>query len=147
MARVRPFSTGVLEPYASSIALNPFRGKCWKHMLLVPLYELPFQPTEGVSRVTVFDVQDRDTLEQAFTRHLGGYTKENRENAPLFMGIGWRGSELERNVHALYLVYTKRSRRAWKYVLKLVEELQECTDEEQILFEQTDAFIAGVPRL
>lgn len=63
------------------------------------------------------------------------------------MGIGWRGSELERNVHALYLIYTNRSRRAWKYILKLVEELQECTNEEQILVEQTDAFIAGVSRL
>lgn len=63
MARVRPFNAGVVEHYASGIALNPFRGKCWKHMFLVPLYELPFQPTEGVKRVTVFDVQDRDALE------------------------------------------------------------------------------------
>lgn len=89
MARVRPFNAGTLEHYASGIALNPFRGRCWKHTMLVPLYEVPFSIQEGKSRLDIFGGQDRDALEQAFTRHLGGYTKENRENAPLFMGIGW----------------------------------------------------------
>lgn len=44
----------------------------------------------------------------------------------------------------MYLLYTNTRRRAWKYMLTLVKELQECTGEEQILLEQTDAFIAGV---
>lgn len=142
MARIRPFNSDVLTPYAWSIALSPFRGRCWKHTLLVPLYEVPLG--SDTPRITIFDALDRDALEQAFVHHLGGYTKENRENAPLFSGLGYRGAELERNVHAMYLVYTNTRRRAWRYILALAKELQECTGEEQILLEQTDAFIASV---
>lgn len=142
MARVRPFDPDVLIPYSSSVALDPFRGGCWKQTILIPLYEVPFGADK--SRITIFDARDRDTLEQVFTRHFGGYTKENTENAPLFVGIGRRGKELERNVHALYLLYTRRSRRAWQYILALQQELQECTGEEQIFLEQTEAFILTV---
>lgn len=144
MARVRPFNPEALTPHASSVALSPFQGKCWKHMLLIPLYQVPLGSDEP--RSNIFDAQDQHGLDQLLARpeHLGGYTKENRENAPLFMGIGRRGMQLERNVHALYLLYTNRSRRAWRYILALLRELQECTGEEQIFLEQTDAFIANV---
>ncbi len=142
MARVRLFNPTVLLPFSASISLHPFRGKCWKHTLLIPLYAVPLR--DDLPRTVIFGAEDRDSLEQAFVSHLGGYTKENRENAPLFVGIGYRGADLERNIHAVYLVYTNTSRRAWKYILTLIEELQECTGEEQILLEQTHAFIASV---
>jgi len=142
VARVRPFNPDALTPHAPSVALSPFRGKCWKHTLLVPLYEVPLKSKKP--QTTIFSAQDRDALEQAFVHHLGGYTKENRENAPLFMGIGYRGAELERNIHAVYLVYTNTRGHAWKYMLALVGELQECTGEKQTLLERTEAFIASV---
>lgn len=140
MARIRPFNPNVLMSFASGITLNPFQGKCWKHLFLVPLYEVPL--ASDAPRIDIFNVWDRDALEQSLAEHLGGYTKENRENAPLFVGIGRRGVQLERNIHALYLLYTRRSRRAWKYMTALQRELQSCTGEEQIFLEQSDAYVA-----
>ena len=140
MARVRPFNPAVLTPLAPYVALNPLRGRCWKHMLLVPLYQVPLGNEEP--RTDIVDARDQHVLDRMLAEHLGGYTKENRENAPLFIGIGRRGMELEQNVHAFYLLYTRRSRRAWRYMVTLQRELQGCTGEEQIFLEQTDAFIA-----
>ncbi len=111
-----------------------------RYRLLVPIAQLIASTSGKVERVMVASLNDLDTLEKTFGRHLGGATVHLQEPSPI-RGVGARDpmdvvGTGEQNEHAMFEVYAAPIHASDEYFRAVRRELEDALGEGVILIER-----------
>lgn len=111
-----------------------------RYRLLVPIAQLVASRSGEVERVMVATLNDLDTLQQTFVRHLGGATVYLQEPSPI-RGVGARdpmnvAGTGEQNEHNMFEVYAAPIHASDEYFRAVRRELEDALGEGVILIER-----------
>jgi len=130
MPHLRDFNSSALETQRNP-HLHPtwnhgwfFESRAWQFVIFLPRWIVKHDEQEEICTA-----HDERLLEGLLQRDFGGCTS----SLSFFRGIGYRGSQVETNIHAQVIVLASRWRGTMRYFRALREELEACSGEEQIL--------------
>jgi len=130
MARVRDFGPAAIKNYSSPRLQGDWRSRlffenrAWQFVIFLPRWLAKHDEQEEICTA-----HDERLLEGLLQRDFGGCTS----SLSSFRGIGYRGSQVETNIHAQVIVLASRWRGTTRYFRALREELEACSGEETIL--------------
>lgn len=139
MTMVRNFRSSALHPHSSIRLQVPWKSSIlfetyvWQFMIFLPRWLVTAK-----ARERIFTDADQTNLEKLLQLDFGGYTS----CATDFYGVGFRGLELEKNIHRQITVLASRWRGTRRYFRALRKELEECSGEETILILRQELVIA-----
>lgn len=130
MPRLRDFNPSALATYKGP-RLHPtwnhgwfFESRAWQFVIFLPRWLVKEDEQEEICTA-----RDERLLEGLLQRDFGGCTS----NLSSFRGVGYRGPQVETNLHAQIIVIASRWRGTMRYFRALRKELEECSGEERIL--------------
>lgn len=111
-----------------------------RYRLLVPIAQLIVTASGEIERDMVATLNDLNTIEKTFVRHLGGATVHLQEPSPI-RGVGARDpldvvGTGEQNEHAMFEVYAAPIHASDEYFRAVRRELEDALGEGVILIER-----------
>jgi len=139
MPRLRDFTPSTLETYKGP-RLHPtwnhgwfFESRVWQFVIFLPRWLV-----KDDAREEICTAHDERLLEELLQRDFGGCTS----SLSPFRGIGYRGPQVETNLHAQVIVLASRWRGTMRYFRALRKELEASSGEERILILRQTLVIA-----